>query len=217
MERLLMESFSNLNNKKIPFDYFLNDEIFKNKENGFFIELGAFDGLVQSNTAFFEKYKNWTGVLVEPSREKYEECLKNRPNSECFNFACSFEEKEVKFNHENGMMTKIVIGEGDYSCEAIRLENILDQCDIPPNIDFLSLDVEGYELEVLMGINLDKYRPNYMLIELWDTNQDEVNNFLEKNNYKCLMNLSNYNLLDNPSWGHNGHTHNDFLFVDYTI
>ena len=212
-----MESFSNLNNKKIPFDYFLNDEIFKNKENGFFIELGAFDGLVQSNTAFFEKYKNWTGVLVEPSREKYEECLKNRPNSECFNFACSFEEKEVKFNHENGMMTKIVIGEGDYSCEAIRLENILDQCDIPPNIDFLSLDVEGYELEVLIGINLDKYRPNYMLIELWDTNQDEVNNFLEKNNYKCLMNLSNYNLLDNPSWGHNGHTHNDFLFVDYTI
>ena len=51
----MSESFSNLTNKGIPFDLKLNEEIFFNKENGFFIELGAYDGLIQSNTAFFEK------------------------------------------------------------------------------------------------------------------------------------------------------------------
>ena len=44
-------------------------KFFFNKENGFFIELGAYDGLIQSNTAFFEKSKNWTGILIEVSRK----------------------------------------------------------------------------------------------------------------------------------------------------
>jgi len=53
------------------------DEIMK-KENGFFIELGANDGLIQSNTAFFEFYKNWKGILIEPSHNRYLECVNNR-------------------------------------------------------------------------------------------------------------------------------------------
>jgi len=208
-----MESFSNLTNKGEPFDFKLNDKIFKNKENGFFIELGAFDGLVQSNTAFFEKYKNWTGILVEPSREKYSLCLTNRPKSKCFNTACSYDSNiKVIFNHENGMCSK-VSDEGEYECVTRTLESILDECNVHCNIDFLSLDVEGYELEVLHGLNLNKYRPNYMLIELWDYNEYDVKTFLYNNQYKCLGNFSNYNKIANPNWGTDGY-HNDYLFED---
>lgn len=211
-----MESFSNLTSKKEPFDLKLNKEIFFEKENGFFIELGAYDGLTQSNTAFFEKTKNWTGILIEPSRDRYEECVKNRPNSKCINTACSVaDNNSISFNHENGLMSKVVDG-GVYSCNTTTLETILDNCKVTENIDFLSLDVEGYELEVLKGLNLKKYRPNYMLIELWDDNEFDVKTFLYDNNYRCLGNYSNYNTKDNPTWGDCGF-HNDFLFVDKLI
>lgn len=208
-----MNSFSNINSKGIPIDYMLNESIFKNKENGFFIELGAFDGLVQSNTAFFEKYKKWTGILIEPSREKYSLCLENRPLSKCFNVACSYENNmQVKFNHENGMCSK-VSDSGEYECLTRTLEDILDECNVKCSIDFLSLDVEGYELEVLKGLNLEKYRPNYMLIELWESNEVDVKEFLHNNGYKCLCNFSNYNKIENPNWGTDGY-HNDYLFED---
>lgn len=189
----MSESYSNVTNKGVPFDLKLNKEIFFEKENGFFIELGAYDGLTQSNTAFFEKTKNWTGILIEASRDRYEECVKNRPNSKCVNTACSTTDNaSISFNHENGLMSKVV-DDGVYSCDTSTLETILDNCEVDRNIDFLSLDVEGHELEVLEGLNLCKYRPNYMLIELWDDNEFDVKTLLYDNNYRCLGNYSKYN------------------------
>lgn len=209
----MSESYSNVTSKGVPFDLKLNKEIFFEKENGFFIELGAYDGLTQSNTAFFEKTKNWTGILIEASRDRYEECVKNRPNSKCVNTACSATDNaSISFNHENGLMSKVV-DDGVYSCDTSTLETILDNCEVDRNIDFLSLDVEGHELEVLEGLNLCKYRPNYMLIELWDDNEFDVKTLLYENNYRCLGNYSKYNTRDNPSWGDSGY-HNDYLFED---
>jgi len=209
----MSESYSNVTSKGVPFDLKLNKEIFFEKENGFFIELGAYDGLTQSNTAFFEKTKNWTGILIEASRDRYEQCVKNRPNSKCVNTACSSTDNaSISFNHENGLMSKVV-DDGVYSCDTSTLETILDNCEVDRNIDFLSLDVEGHELEVLEGLNLCKYRPNYMLIELWDDNEFDVKTLLYDNNYRCLGNYSKYNTRDNPSWGDSGY-HNDYLFED---
>ena len=56
--------YSHVDNKGIPLQNKLYNII--NKKNGFFIELGANDGLFQSNTAFFEKEHEWTGILIEP-------------------------------------------------------------------------------------------------------------------------------------------------------
>lgn len=94
------------------------------------------------------------------------------------------------------------------------LEKILDEIDLQKlnikNIDLLTLDVEGYELEVLEGLNINKYRPTYMLIEIYIKQYDDILNFLTENNYKLVCNFSNYNKLDNPNWDG---THNDFLFM----
>ena len=52
-------------------------EKYLNYDNGFFIELGANDGKTQSNTLYFERYRNWNGILIEPSPNNYLKCLKN--------------------------------------------------------------------------------------------------------------------------------------------
>lgn len=197
------------------------DNLFKNKECGFFIELGANDGLTQSNTAFFEFSRKWKGILIEPSVIGYESCLKNRQNSKCFNCACVSNDYKNDFVYgdfqHNSLMASIN-GERQSSDMLVKvcaktLESILDTQDIS-NIDFLSLDTEGYELNILNGLNLDKYRPNYMLIEIYNKDYDNIILFLKEKNYSLISNLTNYNLTTNPNWDG---THNDYLFIDNTF
>jgi len=70
--------YSHNDSKGIPLQDKLNRII--NKKKGVFIELGANDGLFQSNTVFFEKELGWRGILIEPSLKGYEKCKINRPN-----------------------------------------------------------------------------------------------------------------------------------------
>ena len=68
-----------------------------NFENGFFIEVGAHDGIFQSNTLNLEESLGWKGILIEPSLNAYLECIKNRPKSICINLALtSFEQYKKK-------------------------------------------------------------------------------------------------------------------------
>jgi hypothetical protein len=88
------------------------------------------------------------------------------------------------------------------------LTNILDRHTIP-KIDFLSLDVEGYEYSVLNGLDLNKYKPTYLLIEVYNVDFEKITTYLEGNNYELISNFSNYTKQSNPGWDG---THNDFLF-----
>lgn len=208
--------YSHCDSKGIPLQKKLSDII--NKESGFFIELGANDGLFQSNTAFFERELNWTGILIEPSLKGYEKCKKNRPKSISLNYACvsnEFNEDYIlgDFNDNNPMgsingkrnKTKNLV-----KVKAVTLEKILEDHS-NPIIDFLSLDTEGYELEILKGLNLEKNRPKYMLIEIYNVDFEKIVDYLTKHNYKLHSNLSNYNKIDNPVWDG---SHNDYLFID---
>jgi hypothetical protein len=95
--------------------------------------------------------------------------------------------------------------------KAQTLEKILDENHIQSEIDFLSLDTEGYELDILQGLNLDKYRPKYLLIEVYNNDFNNIVNYLQSKNYVLHSNFTNYNHIDSPIWDG---THNDFLFCD---
>jgi FkbM family methyltransferase len=194
-------------------------EIFNYKKKGYFIELGAHNGLFQSNTAFLEKEMEWKGILIEPSTKGYESCKINRPNSICLNYACTsndYHDEYVEGDFKDNSPMSSINGErlgrqNLVKVKAITLEKVLNAMR-PTNIDFLSLDTEGYELEILKGLNLNKYRPKFMLIEVYNKDYDDLVNFLNLHNYRLHSNFTNYNHTDCLySWDG---THNDYLFID---
>ena len=199
------------------------DELFEGKRDGFFIELGANNGLLQSNTAFLEKNRNWRGILIEPNARNFEMCKINRPNSIYYNYACVSNDFKDEFiygdfelppNDQISLMSSINGLRLNSSERAMTrvpvstLTNILDRHTIP-KIDFLSLDVEGYEYSVLNGLDLNKYKPTYLLIEVYNVDFEKITTYLEGNNYELISNFSNYTKQSNPGWDG---THNDFLF-----
>ena len=157
-------------------------------EDGFFIEAGANDGYTQSNTYYFEKQRGWRGLLIEGIPELFEKCRRTRPRSRVLNYALvapDFAGTTVRMHFANLMSVvegsmksadaqQAHIDEGlnvqhlarSYTVDvpARTLESILDETP-HPDIDFFSLDVEGSELAVLQGMNIEKYRPKYILVE----------------------------------------------------
>lgn len=190
-------------------DVFLNENIFKNKKNGIYIELGALDGVLFSNTKFFEDNLNWTGILIEPHPEKFQLLQKNRPNNFLFNdlISCYKEPLEyryfinhhaavsgventlsqhhfdVYFNNENNKslpQNKIIINPTTFT-EIVKKTKLT-------NIDLLTLDVEGHEYEVLQSWDFS-IPINVILIEMLDVQpeKDELcRKILIKNNYKFI-------------------------------
>ena len=220
-------SYSLKDNKGKPLDAKLVNNYLK-KDCGFFIELGANNGLLQSNTALLEFKKHWTGILIEPCRSAYEECVKNRPNSICYHGACvsnTYTKPVVHGNFEtpnlmscvNGLRGKAMLNKPeDYSntslvaVKAYKLDDILLANNIE-HIDFLSLDVEGYEFNVLKGLNIRRNRPVFILIEIYNYDYENITKWMKENNYDLLCNFSGYNKKENPIWDG---THNDYLFKD---
>ncbi len=210
-----MKSYSLKDVKGVPLDRKL-DDLFGHKREGFFIELGANNGLSQSNTALLARERGWRGILIEPSPSGYSSCLQHRPDATCIQAACVGPEYGSPFieGDFNGNLMSSVSGKRlgkrpTTRVPARTLENILDGCQPLPPIDFLSLDTEGYELPILRGLNLKKYRPTYMLIEIYNDDYDAIVSLLKEHEYELLENFSNYNVDEKPDWDG---THNDYLF-----
>jgi FkbM family methyltransferase len=182
-----------------------------------FNELGANDGISQSNTLYFELNKGWTGVLIEPSPYNFEKLIKNRSerniysNSACVGF--EYQNDLVELIYSN-LMTTPFVGTSDlddplahaksgekfwggksYILEAPArtLSSILDENKFTQDVDLLSLDVEGGELEVLRGIDHSKYRFRFIVVESRDFPRIKI--FLESQNYKYVESMSDHDYL----------------------
>jgi len=169
-----------------------------NYSDGFFIECGANDGVDQSNTWYFEKYLNWNGILIEPLKKQFIELKKNRSQiNHFYNVAlCAANNINSIEIIENDLVSKspnkFDKGKKISNFEAMTLTKILDEVSAPNLIDFFSLDVEGFEDQVIKGINFNKYNFKFFLIE---TTNDSVVNFLNNNNYNLIKKLSHHDLL----------------------
>ena len=158
-------------------DEYLETNIFKGYKNGFYMDVGAHDGITINNTLYFEKYNNWTGINVEPIKTVYDKLLINRPNNININCAicnndgnaeficnvgytemlsglkdCFDDRHHQRLNYENeifDLKTNII------NINTRRIESICDEYNVK-HINYLSIDVEGAELEVIKSINFKK-------------------------------------------------------------
>jgi FkbM family methyltransferase len=182
---------------------------------GFFIEAGANDGRSQSNTWYFEKYYGWTGILIEPIPALADQCRKNRPGSIVENCALVPADYagatiEMRYCHLMSLVKGAMKSEAkdlahikaglevqpgvtpyDLQVPARTLTAVLDQ-HRPPRIDLLSLDVEGFELSALKGLDFERYRPRLMLIET--RFREEIDACLQPR-YKPIVALSHHDIL----------------------
>jgi len=186
-----------------------------NFKDGFFIDIGANDGVNQSTTWYFEKTLNWRGILIEPLPHIYNELIRNRDSKNYF-YNCAvvsrfYKKKTIDLSYdEDTLTTKLKFLEKEnknkktVKVKTQTIRSILKKS-IPSEkiIDFFSLDVEGAEFEVLNGIDYSKNLINYFLIETSDFKK--LKSFLTKKNFKFISRLSNYNLPELPDYG-------DYLF-----
>lgn len=169
--------FSHINNRKLrnkSAERQLVQLFFANSEEGYFVDVGANHPKIFSQTWHLEQ-KGWRGILIEPIPELCEDLIKNRPRSVIVQAACGAPEQrgQVKFYVADGF-TRSTLEKNALSLNVSfthtdlvdlkTLDDILEEFN-PPNIDFVSIDVEGLQLNVLRGFNLQKYRPTLLLVE----------------------------------------------------
>jgi FkbM family methyltransferase len=162
------------------------------EHKGFFLETGSSDPIDQNNTYSLEM-NGWKGILVEPRTNHNHDYKILRPNSIVENYALvdrNFKYDTIEsYSHGAGHMFAIggIHGTGYSKVEwkAITLDKLLKKHKIK-NVDFFSLDVEGYEHEVLDGIDFEYTKFNVIIIETHDYTWNSKSNdfsYLEKYGY----------------------------------
>lgn len=189
-------------------DKFLEECVFKGHTNGVFVDVGAHDGMYINNTLFFENERNWSGINIEPIDSLFEKLEKNRPNCTNLNYAVSNEDGESDFilntgytepisglvkqydhRHWNRLMSEIRENGGGTQIVKVKtksLESIFDESDLK-HVNYLSIDVEGAEFDVIKSINFDKVFID--VIEFENNYHDTtipIINFLLQKGYKLI-------------------------------
>jgi FkbM family methyltransferase len=188
-------------------------------DKGYFVELGANDGVAQSNTLYFEKQRGWRGVLIEPILHSFLKCQANRAADNVFFCAAcvseDYTEPYVRLTYANLMTAPlgvdgdipdpdeharsgaIYMAKGERPVEVLAaartLSSLLEEAGAPAEMDLLSLDVEGGELEVLRGLDPARHRFRYILVECRDEKRLSTN--LRGAGYKLVDRLSHHDYL----------------------
>jgi FkbM family methyltransferase len=185
-------------------DKFLNDNYFHNKRNGIYVELGALDGVLYSNTKFFEDKLNWKGILIEPNPYKFHILKQTRPNNFLSNSLVSSETEAIEFkffvdghaavsgvtktlpaSHYEHYFDKYPgLPNGNAMIKPHTFTEIITASNVK-HIDLLSLDVEGHEYEVLKSWDFS-VPIDVILIELLQTDKErdeKCRKILQENGY----------------------------------
>jgi FkbM family methyltransferase len=187
-----------------------------NYRDGVYLECGANNGVTQSNTYTLEKDLGWSGVLIEPSKTAFEECKRSRSDKNifvnCALVSSDYEGNTIVGDFDGHLMSSVNGKRRNNShyetVQARKLSEVLSEKSFS-EIDFFSLDAEGYEYEILKGINFDIHSFKFILIEIYSWDFEKIKLLLERNGYELIENLSGFTLETNPYWDG---THNDFLF-----
>ena len=178
------------------------------KQEGYFVEFGATDGERFSNSHLLEKSFNWKGILAEPGRSWHNSLHKNRTaiiETKCV-WKSSGDRLEFNETEVGELSTLEMFSDGDshanqrvsgkrYFVETISLEDMLDKNNAPKFIDYLSVDTEGSEFQILRNFNFEKYTFGFISCEHnYTESRKKVADLLAGHGYRQI--LENMSLFD---------------------
>ena len=203
-------------------DKLLVNDVFKEKEGGFFVDVGAHDGIYISNTAVLEKEYSWSGICIEPSQAS-SVIVHSRPNSKVVTCCISdekFNNEIIKFRQYEPKELSISMFDDTESYEeksnnysdkykiCKTLDSVLVESGAPKDIDYISIDTEGCEYRVIKDFSFNEWRVSALTIannlHHWTDEKKE-----NRNNIKKLMESFGFYLfweftiheLDKKNWG----------------
>jgi FkbM family methyltransferase len=174
----------------------------KDKHNGYFVEFGACDGIRLSNTFYLEKEFGWTGILSEPAKIWHKALLDNRSciiNTDCiaaisgeqidFSETTRPELSTIYTHLQNDLHSSRRIIKDKYKVHTLTLNDLLEQNDAPLEIDVISIDTEGSEIEILEQFDFQKYTINIIIVEHnYDKKRKEkLKKLLGRQNFKPVF------------------------------
>lgn len=167
---------------------------------GYFVEVGANDPFDRSQTWHLER-RGWRGVLIEPQPD-FAALLRENRSSRVVNVACSTPENAGRIftlhiaGHDGALASlnrnRMVPGAVPHAAIDVpvrTLDDVLSEAGAPSPIDFLTVDVEGHELEVLSGLNFERWAPRLILIEDFVSNL-KYHRFMLSRGYRLVRRTS---------------------------
>ena len=162
------------------------------KKGGVFIEFGAYDGVIFSNTHLLEREFGWSGILIDPIPAHYESMQLNRD--------CKLIHGAVTSGHQDSVLieelpasdlSKFVktrkIFKKIHKVKAFTLQEIIDENLALSEINFLSIDIEGNDIDILKSLDLSRYKIKAVCIEHnFREGSDEIIGFMDKNRYDLV-------------------------------
>lgn len=168
------------------------------KKGGFFVEFGATDGVEGSNTLLLEREYGWTGILAEPARVWHNDLKRNR--SVFIDHSCVFSTtgEQIVFREVAGdaqLSTALAFANSDhhsasrggidYSVPTITLHDLLVRHHAPRTIDYLSIDTEGSEYEILKAFDFSAFDIQIITCEHnYSAAREKVHALLSANRYR---------------------------------
>ena len=174
-------------------------DLTKNIKNGFYVDAGCYHPLHLNNTYLLYK-RSWNGINIDISEFSIKLFNYLRPNDVNINSAVSNTEKEISFYYQKKLsqlstIKKAISNERmqgnikEKKIKSLKLNSILNQSKFKNRqIDFLNIDVEGADFEVLKSLDFTIYEPKIICIEIMEKNifESEIYNFLKDLNYKKI-------------------------------
>lgn len=190
-------------------DEYIDTEIFARMRDGIFVEVGAFDGIRGSNSLFFEKFRGWRGLLIEASPLYFSWLEQNRPECVKERIAVAASEGEAEFleiTEGMYMMSGLkfalppdqrraaeegLFGRSDMlRVPTLPLADLLRKHDLV-EIDYISIDIEGGEMDVLSAFPFDEFDVDVWSVETSSDLQQRARfaELMEHNDYRLTTHL----------------------------
>ncbi len=213
--------------KKISYSYGGIDSlvmnIFKNNNNGFYLDIGCGHPIKNNNTYLLNK-KGWSGINIDLDKDNIDLFNIYRPNDKNICAAISDEEKKVDlyYYHSKSALNTINKDTANYQNAKITsikkintttLNKILEESEYSnKEIDFFSIDVEGSELQVLNNFNFIKFKPKVLVVEYLDLSLPKLE--IKNLNINNVMKSKLYELIVSNNYTLANMLHSDLVFVN---